>query len=374
MRPVSVGWESTLRGSHAEVVRARVCNTFQTGTNPTGTVISVMDGAVMLDGNADIRSTVDLTTDGTLMWPTRSADLLAPYGNEVFIERGVVYSDDLVEYVSQGYFRIDSPDQGEAPDGPIRITGSDRMATIIEARLLAPIQFAAGTTLGSIVTTLIQDVYPTATITWDDATDLETLSRAVIVEEDRYGFLNDLVKAQGKIWYWDHRGELVIKDLPSATTSVFSINHGRGGVLVNIARHLTRSGVYNAVVASGEAADTGTPSRGVAVDASPTSPTYFYGRFGKIPRFYSSPMLATDLQAANAARAILLRQLGLPYVVDFGSIVNAALEPYDPVKVSYSDRDGEEMHVLATLKIPLSPRAAMTATTKEQTVVLVGAP
>lgn len=355
------------------VTRATICDTFQTGTTPTGTTIPILDGFVSLDGNADIRSTLDMTTDGTRMWPQYAADLLAPYGNEVFVERGVVYSDDLVEYVSQGYFRIDTPDQDQTPDGPIRITASDRMAGIIEARLLAPIQFTAGVTLGTVVTTLIQEVYPSATITWDDASDLATLSRDVIVEDDRYGFLNDIIRSRGKIWYWNHRGELSIKDLPSTTDTVFDINHGRSGVLVSMSRHLSRAGVYNAVVASGEAADTGTPARGVAVDASPSSPTYFYGRFGKVPRFYSSPMLGTDLQAANAARAILLRQLGLPYTVNFGATVNAALEPYDPVKVRYSDRDGEETHVLATLKIPLSPDIAMTATTKEQTVVLVGA-
>jgi Domain of unknown function (DUF5047) len=374
VRTVSAGWEPTLRGAHTALFRATVCDTFQTGTTPTGTEIPILGGAVTLDGNADARSTLDLTTDGTRTWPHFAADPLAPYGNEVYIERGVQYSDDLVEYVGLGYHRIETPDQDDVPDGPIRISGVDRMQAIIDARMLAPFQFVAGTTLGTVVDTLVTEVYPSATVEWDDTTDTNTLTRSVIVEEGRYEFLNDLVTSRGKIWYWDHRGVLVIKDLPDPTTPVFEINAGRHGVLVAMSRHLTREGVYNAVVATGEAGDTATPARGIAVDDNPDSPTYFSGRFGRVPRFYSSPLLFTDAQATSAATTILMKQLGLPYTINLGMVVNAALEPFDSVRVRYSDRDAPETHVLETLTIPLDEATAMDGTTREQTIVLIGAP
>jgi hypothetical protein len=372
MRAVSDSYLDAIRGSHTMKVRARVCETFQTGTDPDGTEVPVMAGDAQFDAAADIRGTLTMETDGTRMWPSAVNLLLAPYGNEVFAERGVDLGGGTTEWVSLGYFRIETPDQAEVPDGPIRIEAKDRMAGIVDARLLAPRQYAASAVYGDVVEELVTDVYPSATIEWDDATDVDTLGRQVAVEEDRHGFLADLVTSIGKIMYWDHRGVLVIRDPPSATEPVYEVNAGAGGVLVAMARKLTRAGVYNAVVASGEAGDTDTPVRGVATDDNPTSPTYYAGRFGPVPMFFSSPFITTTVQAKAAAASLLRRQLGLPYVVDFTAVPNAALEPWDPVRVRYSTREAPETHVLQTVTIPLAPENPMTATTKEQSVVLIG--
>jgi uncharacterized protein DUF5047 len=376
MRPVSQALLAAVHGSHKMTVRARVVETYQTGVNPAGTDILVTDGDVVLDATANIRSTLDLTTDGTDMWPrTGGATLLAPYGNELFVERGVDLGGGGVEWVSLGYFRIEGPQQGIPPDGPIRITGSDRMAGIVDARLLTPRQYVTTDTYGAVVTDLVTEVYPAATILWDDATDLTLLGRTVIVEQDRYKFLNELVNAVGKIWYWNHRGELVIADPPDPTVPVFEVAAGTRGVLVagSTTRHLTREGVYNAVVASGEAADQQAPVRAVAVDDNPDSPTYYYGTFGPVPRFFVSPFLVTELQAANAAASILRRSIGLPYSINFGLVPNPALEPYDPVTVRVSARDTAEVHILQRVTVPLTAGQTMAATTREQTTTVIGA-
>lgn len=372
MRPVTAQFLSTLTGSHTMSARARVCATFQTGTDPDGEDVPILAGSVTLDGTADVRSTLDLTTDGTRMWPVYAADLLAPYGNEIYVERGVQYSAATIEWCGLGYFRIETPDQRQPPDGPIRIVAKDRMAGLIDARLLAPVQYASAVSYGAVVTQLVTQVYPTATIIWDDATNAVAIGRDVIVEENRYGFLDDLVRSVGKIWYWNHRGELVITDAPAVSDPVWDVQAGAGGVLVSMSRSLSRAGVYNAVVAVGEAADSATPVRGVAIDSSPTSPTYYYGRFGPVPRFYNSPFLTTDAQAEAAATAELSRQLGLPYNVDFSAVPNPALEPYDPVRIRASAGSGAETHVLETVTVPLVADAVMTATTREQTAVLIG--
>lgn len=374
MRPVSAAFLRTIKGSHTMLARATVCATFQTGTTPTGTAIPIIDGEVTVDGTADIRSTLDLSTDGTRMWPRAAADLLAPYGNEIYVERGVAYSDELVEWVGLGYFRIQAPEQDNPPDGPIRLTGRDRMAGIIDGRLMAPVEFQAGVTLGTVVSTLVSEVYPGAVIEWDDATDAQTLGRTITEQENRYAILDDLVRAYSKIWYWDHRGVLVIKSVPDPGEPVWEVAAGAGGVLLSLQRRLSREGVYNAVVASGEGTDNADPARGVAIDNSPTSPTYFYGRFGPVPRFYTSPLIGTDLQAASAAESILRRAVGLPYSVDLSAVPNPALEPWDPVRTRAHPREGSEVHVIETLRIPLTNRSAMAGTTREQTVVLIGAP
>lgn len=372
MRPVSAAWLRTVRGSHTMTARATLCTTFQTGTAPTGTVIPIFAGDVVVDGTADIRSTLDLTTDGTGMWPTGASSPLAPYGNEIYVERGIVYGDEQVEWVGLGYFRIQSPEQDAPPDGPIRLTGRDRMAGIIDARLLAPVQFDAAASLGSVVAQLVTEVYPTATVQWDDATDSVILARPLITADDRFGFLDDLVRSAAKIWYWDHRGVLVIKDAPAATTPVYDVSAGSGGVLVSMSRQLTRDGVYNAVVATGEATDTTAPVRAVAFDNNPASPTYYSGRFGPVPRFYSSPFLTTEDQAASAAEAILRQGMGLPYSVDFTAVANPALEPWDPVTIRAGAGERRETHIVEKLTVPLTYSGALTANTRQQTNVLVG--
>lgn len=352
------------------LVRARVCTTFQTGVSPTGTFLPVIDGSVTMDGKAQVRGSLDITFDGTHKWPVAQSDLLAPYGNEIYVERGIEYSDASVEYVGLGYFRIQGPEQDIPSDNPIRVTAVDRMQAIIDARLITPRQFLNGTTFGVVVSNLVNEIYSSAIIQWDDTTDQATLTRSVVVEEDRFGFLNDAITSRGKIWYWDYRGILVIKSVPSTTTVMYTVEHGAGGKLVQMHRALTRENAYNAVVAQGEAPDTNTPTRGVAIDGDASSPTYFYGRFGQVPRFYSSPFLGTNDQCVAAAQSLLNQSLGLPYTVSFGTIVNPALEPYDVVQLSYSYNEAPRVHVLDTITVPLTHGSVMTATTREQHITL----
>lgn len=372
MRPVSDAFLRTLTGSHTIVVRATVCDTFQTTTTPIGTRIPVLDGDIQLDGTADVRGTLDLTTDGTGMWPRSVTDLLTPYGNEIYVERGIQYSDALVEYVGLGYFRIDEPEQDRPAGGPIRITGSDRMAGIVEAKLLSPVQFDVGASLGVIVGQLITDVYPDAVIVWPDGGDTTAITRSVIATEDRFGFLDDLVRAQGQIWYWDHLGQLVIKDIPSANTPVFAVQAGKDGVLMGSDRRLTRVGVYNAVVATSSGADTVDAIRAVAIDTNPNSPTFYGGRFGKVPMFYTSDLIVDSSGAQAAAAAQLQQNIGLAYTVNLSLSPNPALEPYDCVSVRHASNEGVEFHVIDTLTIPLTANTSMSAMTRQQTLSVIG--
>lgn len=371
MRPVSDRFLESLRGSHTASVQAFIVAAGQTGTSPTGTEVTVLAGDVELDAKADIRSTLDITIDGTGLFPDNSDDLVTPYGNEVFIRRGIVFGGGSVEWVSLGYFRINSIEQDDAPNGPIRLGCQDRMSGIVDGRMLAPTQFLSTVSYGDLVEDLVEEIYPWATIQWDDLSYTDAIGRSLIVEEDRFAFLNELVVSLGKIWYWDHRGILVIKDAPSSDDPVWEVNSGANGVLRTMSRDLSREGVYNAVAASGEALDTDTPSRGVAIDNNPDSPTYYYGDFGKVPRYYSSPFITTDAQAITAAESILRQNLGLPYNVNFSlAAANAALEPWDPVTIKLNSKT--ETHIIERLTIPLAVENVMTADTREQTLVVIG--
>lgn len=367
MRPVTERFLRTLTGSHRMVAEARLVAPGQTGVDPDGTTIPINSGHVKVDGKAAIRSTVDLTTSADL-WPTSSSDLLVPYGGtELWVRRGIEYGNGVREWVSLGYHRLWSVEQDDAPLGEIPVIAQDRMAGIVDATLTAPQQFSAATTYGTVVSSLVEDVYPWATVEWDDDSDVRTLGRALIADGSRWEFLNELITGLGKIWYWDHRGILVIKSPPDPTSTVWAVNSGRGGILAKLARDLSREGVYNGVIAVGEGADTATPVRALVVDDNPASPTYWGGPFGKVPREIRSASITSLSQAQAAAEADLLKSRGLPYNVNFGSVPNPALEPYDQIRIRYPGRS--ERHMVDNLVVPLVAEQAMSAVTREQQVL-----
>lgn len=372
MLPVSDAFLAAVRGSHRIASRVRIITPGATGANPPGTDLRIIDGSVTLDATADVRGNLDLTV--AEQWPAGNGTTdLVPYGTELAVSRGIVFGNGAIQRAPLGIYRVISVEQEDAPDGPLRITAQDRTAGLIDARMLAPRSYAATATYGTVVTELVQEVYPGQLIEWDDATDVETLGRNVVVEEDRYAFLRDLVTALGKVLFFDYRGILVIRDPPDPTVPVWDVDAGATGVLVELSRALTREGVYNAVVASGEALDDAPPPLGVAYDLDPDSVTYWNGPFGKVPRFYSSPLITTGAQALKAAQSMLGEALGLPYSVDLTAVPNPALEPLDVVRVTYPPdlrrhpRVRQETHILDAITIPLVPGAALTAATRLQT-------
>jgi hypothetical protein len=388
MRPVSDRFLSTLRGSHLAVFRARVQDVFLVGTNPGGVEIPILGGDVKYSATAEIRSTLTLTTGraepgselASVGWPTAADDTLAPYGHYIYVERGIAYGNGQREWVGLGYYRIDTIEQDEAPDGEIVITASDRNAGLRDGRFLTPQQFPSTWTNGDLVNQLIWGVYFWAgIIEWDDP-DVrdDTINRTIVAEEDRLGTLRELLTSLGKIGYWDHEGRFQVKTPPSTTGAPsWTIDAGQNGVLVELSRSLTREGVYNAVVATGEAGDTAPPAYGVAYDLDPASPTYWEGGFGKVPTFYSSPFITTDAQAENAAATLLRQKLGLPYQVELASVPNPAIEPYDVLAVAYPDKARSrflrtETHVVDEVTIPLALGEPVKLKTREQQTGLIG--
>ncbi|MFI5561501.1 DUF5047 domain-containing protein [Amycolatopsis japonica] len=365
MRPVTDSFLATVRGAHKMVARARICAPGQVGVNPVGTEIPIISGDVVMDSTADITSTLSLTTHYD--WPYDATDLGTPYGQEIFVERGVTYGNGTTEYVGLGYFRIEKVEQTRT-DGQIRITASDRMASLIDARLTQPVQFGAGASVQSVIDYLVSDGGLSGVpVVYDYSAGADLLGTSHIADRERVKFMQDVLNSRAKIMYFDYAGRLQVKSRPDPTkAAVFTINHGRNGVLVDAKRALSRDGVYNAVVATGEPVGEQTPVMGAAFDLVSTSPTYYYGTFGKVPRFFSSSFLETNAQCVAAAQSMLLTVTGLPYNVSLGLVPNPALEASDVVTVTYNDHLNPETHIIDRLTIPLDAEGVMSIETRKQ--------
>lgn len=356
-------------GSHTARFRAIAVNGFQDGVTPTGVDLKLIDGEVELDATADIRGSGSVTLAEP--WPTVRNLSLGPYGSELFLARGIDLGGAGVLWAPLGYFRVRETEQGDAAKGPLDLTLEDRMSTIIDSRFIAPRQWPQGTSVGAIVDEIVLEIFPEATIVFDDDSDLSELGRSLIAEESRYEVLLTLATGLGKVVYWDGQGRLVFETIPDEDVPIWYVNAGPKGVMVESKRSLSRDTVYNAVVVLGEGTDEIAPVRAVAVDAQESSPTFFGGPFGRVPRFYSSPFITTQSQAEGAAVNLLRQSLGAPYDVGVSAVPNPALKPYDVIRVVYNDGT-RELHVVEKVTIPLSVDAALNISTRQSTIVHVG--
>jgi hypothetical protein len=356
VRPVSAAWLRTITGSHTPVVRATFTTQYQTGTSPVGTRVPIVDGSVTLDGSADFYTTGTLVIPGEY-WPDPHGDsVAAPYGTEVYLERGIRYSDDLVEYVGLGYLRVRRNGQENADlSTPVECSLEDRMSVLARAKLLAPVAVPASYTYGQLAAALVLDVFPDAEIEWDDDMDSQPIGRDIVVESDRVGALKSLALSAGKVVRWDHRGVLVFFSVPDPLDArpVATLRGGRDGTLAAVKRELSDTGVVNAIVARGEGADEVGGAYAVAIDNDPLSPTRYSGPYGPSVEEITSSLITSDDQALIAAEAGLRRGRGLPYALSLEVACRPELEPDDLVYAEHGGALGLARHIISTLEIPL---------------------
>lgn len=371
MRPVSAAWQAAIVNPHRMVSRARLCTPGQEGTNPGPLAdngeplypLAIVDGDVLTAASAEIRSTVLMSVIAD--WPGNEFDMLNPYGAaDLFLERGIVYGSGTREWVSLGYHRLDDVEQKDAPLGPIDLAASDRMAKVIDARLVKPRQYSTAWSWRQVIEDLVLELYPGGTVNLSGFDADAQLPTDSICEKERYAFLNDIAKAHGCTMFFNYRGEFTMSPVPLPDTTAqptAMVRRGRDGVLISAGRRLSRDGVFNAVAANGAQAASTEPVSAVVYDLDPSSVTRWDGPFGQVPQYYDSSFLGTAEQAETAARAMLVRSIGLPYTVDFNMIPNPALEPLDLVGVETARAGEWEPHVLDTLTIPLVARRSMRA-------------
>ena len=374
MRDVSDLWETTVTSTHQMSARARLVTAGQTGTNPGPLQdngrplyeLPLLAGDAQFDPSAEIRSTVDCQV--LWDWPTSANSELNVFRRmELFVERGIVYGDGATEWVGLGYYDLGDLDQQDVARGPIDIAGQDRMGLLIESRLPFPRQYNAATTIRAVIEDLVFEVYPTVTIVIEGWNPDVAVGYSMVVEEDRYGPLNEIAKAHGCTLFFDYQGRFVMRPVPALGTSpVAHIRSGQNGTLVRAGRRLTNRDVKNGFVVTGEQSSDVDPVRVLVTDDDPASPTMWGGPFGRIPKFFSSSFITTEEQARNAAIAMRTRETGVPYTVSFGLVPNPALEPLDPVGIVFDER-GTELHVIDRLTIPLTVQGAMTGTTRAKT-------
>jgi hypothetical protein len=328
-------------------------------------------------------------------------DALAPYGNELRVWRGIrvqvdvpsSYAQLASQFTTYAQLAASVPTYGsltesetlvtvdeEVPLGVfiltevkiddtgaevrISIQGEDRARRISRNRWTSPYRVASGTNAITAIIALLQD-------RWDDiefvaTTTTETVGGAVFGQEtdnDPWKDAQKLADAAGLEVYFDGQGRCVIAAVPSVedATPDFVFEDGEAGVLLATSRSANANTTYNGVIATGEGTNSDTPARGEAWDDNPSSPTYRYGPFGQVPRFFSSSLMTTDAQCQSAAESILRKVTGLSEALEWSIIPDPSVEAGDVARVTSTATRIAKTVIIDAVTIPLSPTAAMPA-------------
>jgi hypothetical protein len=302
--------------------------------------IPIADGTVTLDRGSKTRRYLSLTVADVSYLPWAETDPLAVYGQKIVVTRGIRYMNGLEENVPLGTFRIDNP-QGDTLYGPVTLTGSSSESFIQDDRFTSPASTNGYATCVDAITGLIHQTLPSATVVNTTGRNPSCSVVSWDAQSDRWDAVTQIATAMNAEIYIDALDRFVIANAPNvlSSTVAWGVAEGEGGVLMSAARQMSRTAVYNAVVASGENTSSNiAPVSAIARDTDPTSPTRWGGPFGKVTRFYSSGLLGTVTACQNAATTLLFDATAPNVQTSITAIPNPALEAGDVLRLAYSTR------------------------------------
>jgi len=398
--PVSARFKEAVRGSHVITVRVEVWQ-----GDVQLAVLEPLAGAVEVDARRTHRRTCQVTlaaVNGIV--PGVEPGIIAPYGNELRIWRGVRFTDTATVVISYGQLALGHADyqalqdafgsygalrqevvneftvDEEVPLGVFFITeldvasddgatvtlqGVDRSLRISRNRWLAPYTTETDDTLDVVIREILQSRWQQ--VDYDFETLGVTVPQATLgldTSNDPFKDAQDIAIAAGYDLFFDNAGVAVLVPQVSYRESDPDETYLEGpeNLVVTVQRGLSNDRSYNVVVATGE----GTKNRnrvfrGEAFDDDPDSPTYRFGPYGSYPRFYNSSLITSDEQAQDAAEAILARSRGLVEAVEWVQTVDPSLDAGDVIRVQNVLANVDRVFVIDRLTVPLEASGAMQA-------------
>lgn len=356
MQQVSARWLASLAGSPRWLTAVEWRPSAASPWRP----LSLREGSVTATATSQVRWTCDLSVAG----PDVAAGHLTPYGSQLRVREGLAYTREDVEWVGLGVYRLEAATVDVDRPGALKVKGASLEAQVIDDRFYTPRRIEPGSALETAAA-LIRETVPDARVVYrvEDAAlggFIADRERWAVVDGDRDA--PSVARALGARVYTDGSGAFVIAKEPSLDDApAWRVAAGPGGVRLGAVEESSRDGVYNAIVVNGESTEGEPPvGPGVAEDLDPLSPTFVGGPFGRVPRFYASPLLKTREQCVTAARSMLASYLGLRRSLSLETLYNPALEVGDVVEVPSAL--GTTRAVIDSLTYPLGGGAMQGAT------------
>lgn len=308
------------------------------------------------------RATVVWNDDhGAAIAPHEPQDWLAPFGAQLTVYFRVAALP--LERIRLGVFDITSvPQVDEAPFifGESRVVVGSRVRTVLQDRMreVKRDRFtkpAAPASLTSVYDELARLTGLTITRTLPDV----AITRSVVYEENRVAAVQDLAAIAGGVAFMESNGSLSLRPITPGAP-VAELNVGPEGTIGMLESSLDSEEVYNGIVIRGETDAQSPILAELWVTDGPLRATPEGGArtpYHRVPRFFSSPFISTQEQAAAAAPGLLL-QFSQPQTADLSvqCLINPLLQVGDVVTVD----DGLAVWTIRLKKIDLGLSAYMT--------------
>lgn len=341
----SEDWDKARRSGYTPVAEAEVWL-----DGALQTTLQVTGGSVTCDESSKTRRTLNLPIADVDLNPRDASDLLAPFGTEVHVFAGMEYSG-VRETVPVGVFSLETTSRQGWRD-EVSLTGPDRSGVLSEARFLTPWNTYEGALVLEEIAAMVLSVLPQVEVY--DLTGSEARCRAASWDRDRWEAIDNLAKGIGAEAFFDQAGRFIIRDVTTvADLTVFGqapINvypNADDADLIEISTSMTRTDVYNAVVAS---SDQEVPVSAIAYQQA--GPLRYRPGFQK-PRFFSTPVVTTFDGIAKSALSILARSIAYSRSVNGEVIPDAGADAGSLVNLTEPGDDTGTLRILSAFTLPL---------------------
>ena len=318
--------------------------------------VPVISAAYQADFYAKARLTADVTLANDVV-NDLVKDRLSVEGSRLRLKAGIT-TIGYTEELTLGTFRVD--DMEPTDDEQYDVSCSGLEAYIIDARFLKPVKPPYGASTIETIKTLIRQILPNQKIIVEATRDAKVQLRA-IWQRERWDAIEALATSINAEVFADWRGAFVIRNIPKLAggTPTIELDEGTSGVLLSRSQKQTRDRVYNAVAVSGTSTDTNkTPPFAWSYDRDKASPTYYYGPFGQVPRFYVSQFLRTNAQCQDIADRMLADAKAANRSLSVESLTLLFAEVEDRARITLLD-GSRETHMISKMTTNLGVGGSM---------------
>ena len=321
--------------------------------------VPIDSGAMSGDASSSVPWRTTLRTTPDLM-PRAVTDPLSVYGQRLSIQQ-TISAGGQSWTVNLGWALVQAV---SARDTGVDVEALSLDQLILDYRFESPYVRAPSAMYSGVLRDLARGVLPVSVVGLTDRAVGSTLTQNW--DEDRMSALRGLATNWPADIRVDDTGVLLATPEREVGDPVRAWVHGEASAYVTIGTDAIRDEIYNAVVARGEDAN-GNPVQATAVDNVTSSPTYYYGPFGRRPRFYESPLITTKTQALASAASVLRRELRRTRQITVQAPPDPRLELLDTVAVT-DDTGTITVGLLTGIDLPLTAQdGAATYTVSRET-------
>lgn len=327
--------------------------------------VPVGGGQVVVDAKSKVRRTAQISVDPRL-WPDGTNGLIAPFGTTCGVEYGVVVPNEGTQWVPLGQFSLDNTSRKRpiTGDAGVPIKMVDFSARIAEDTFDSPQQTISGNTAVQEITRLAQRTFPAVEIIDQSGANNRVVPQFEMQADPWSDGIEKLADAIACEVAFDRLGRLLIRPVPTLNDApVWTLKTGNGANITATSESLSRTNVFNRVIARGQRSDSVPPVTGIATNIDPLSATVYGGPFGRKTKQVTSPALTTTAHANAMAAAKLAINRGLSFDLTMEIITQPGLTSGDVVFVNDA-AIGPGNHILDQVTIPLDPTTTMALVTR----------